>query len=165
MGRELVETIAGQTVILFHNMKTAILTCDLDFILCGMPVWKHVYHALHSCDQWFINPDGFHTEPSFHEPGLNSLDVKSSTVLSREMLLEYYEYVRCKTLGYLKSLDDDSLHQEPDGCRFNRMALILGQYRHMYAHLGNINATTILATGEWPRVAGLDGDLNKGLYE
>jgi hypothetical protein len=31
-------------------------TCNLDFILCDLPVWKHVYHMLHSCDQWFINP-------------------------------------------------------------------------------------------------------------
>ncbi len=38
--------------------------------------------------------------------------------------------------------------------------MILGQFRHLYAHLGNINATTILRTGQWPRVVGLEGDLS-----
>ena len=56
MGRELVEIITSQTAILLYNVKISILTCDLDYILCDMPVWKHVYHALHSCDQWFITP-------------------------------------------------------------------------------------------------------------
>lgn len=165
MGREIVEIIAGQTIILLHNVKTTILTCDLDYMLCSMPVWKHVYHALHSCDQWFVNPDNYRTEPPFHEPGLNSLDVTSGTALSRETLLDYYEHIRQKTVSYLQTLDDESLIQKPDGCRHTRMALILGQYRHLYAHLGNINATTMIQTGMWPRVAGLDGDLTKGLYE
>jgi hypothetical protein len=165
MSRGIVEIISNQTVILMHNVKTAILTCDLDSILCDMPVWKHVYHALHSCDQWFINPDSYSTEPPFHEPGLNSLDVRSNSALSRETLLEYYEQIRSKTLSYLDSLDDESLSQKPDGCRYTRMALILGQYRHLYAHLGNINATTMMNTGMWPRVVGLDSDLSKGLYE
>jgi hypothetical protein len=86
-------------------------------------------------------------------------------VLSRETLLDYYEQIQLKTMAYLQTLDDESLSQKPDGCRYARMALILGQYRHLYAHLGNINATTIIQTGMWPRVVGLDSDLSKGLYE
>ena len=64
MERKLVETIREQTVILLHNFSTVIRTCDLDFVLCGMPIWKHAYHALHSCDRWFINPDRY-AEPPF----------------------------------------------------------------------------------------------------
>ena len=165
MGREITKIITDQTIILLHNVKTAILTCDPEYVLCGMPVYKHAYHALHSCDQWFINPDCFHTEPPFHEPGLNSLDINSGKVLSREALLDYYEHVRQKTLAYLDSLDDASLINKPEGCRYTRIALILGQYRHLYAHMGNINATTMIKTGMWPRVVGLDSDLSKGLYE
>jgi hypothetical protein len=164
MGRELVEIITDQTVILLHNVKTSILTCDMDYVLCSMPIWKHIYHALHSCDQWFINPNSY-KEPPFHEPGLNSLDAQSDTALSRETLFDYYDHVRSKALDYLSGLDDELLSQKPDGCPYTRMALILGQFRHLYAHLGNINATTIIGTGRWPRVVGLDGDLSKGLYE
>ena len=165
MSRDLIEIITAQTVILLHNVKTALLTCDLEYILCDMPIWKHAYHALHSCDQWFINPDRYNTQPPFHEPGLHSLDVPSGTALSRETLLAYYEHVRGKVLSYLSGLEDDALTEKPDGCGHTRMALILGQFRHLYAHLGNINATTMIRTGRWPRVVGLDGDLNKGLYE
>ena len=34
---------------------------------CGMPLWKHLYHMLHSLDQWFINPEVY-TDPPFHLP-------------------------------------------------------------------------------------------------
>lgn len=165
MHETLVGIITEQTVILLHNVKTSILTCDMDYVLCDMPIWKHVYHALHSCDQWFINPDNYNTEPPFHEQGLNSLDTKNNTTLSQETLLAYYEHIRSKTLDYLAGLDDELLCKKPDGCQHSRMALILGQFRHLYAHLGNINATTIIQSGQWPRVVGLDGILSKGLYE
>jgi hypothetical protein len=55
------------------------------------------------------------------------------------------------------------LYEVPKGCRDNRLSLILSQYRHFYAHLGNINATTIIETNKWPRVAG--GSAKEGLYE
>ena len=38
---------------------------------CGMPVWKHIYHMLHSLDLWFINPrDKDFKEPSIHVENL-----------------------------------------------------------------------------------------------
>ena len=52
---------------------------------CGMPLWKHLYHMLHSLDQWFINPEVY-TDPPFHLPGLNDLDTPSPTPLSRQTL-------------------------------------------------------------------------------
>ena len=64
---ELVNNIKKQTEVMFINADIMLKTCDLDFVLCDMPIWKHVYHMLHSCDQWFINPFDF-TEPNFHEP-------------------------------------------------------------------------------------------------
>lgn len=164
MGKGLVNIIKQQTAILFHNVKTAILTCDLDYVLCEQPVWKHVYHALHSCDQWFINPQKYE-EPPFHVPGLNSLDIQSTRVLSRDKLLDYYEAVNTKISDYLDSLTDIMLYDNPEGSPYSRFALVLGQFCHLYAHLGNINCTTIIQTGQWPRVVGLDGDLSKGLFE
>jgi len=142
-------------------------TCDLDFILCDMPVWKHVYHMLHSCDRWFINPSHY-AEPDFHEPDLNSLDVPSAKVLSREILTRYLEAVRGKTMDYVNSLTDEMLYEVPQDCKSSRFTLIMSQCRHFYAHLGNINATTIIETNQWPRVIGhgWHGDLAiEGLYE
>ncbi len=167
MPNELVSAIRRQTEILFENASIMLSTCDTAYVLCDMPVWKHVYHMLHSCDQWFINPHRY-TEPDFHETNLNSLDIPSERTLSREELMRYLQAVRAKILAYVDSLTDEALYEIPMDCAVNRLSLILAQYRHFYAHLGNINATTIIQTNEWPRVigsTGKSGQSTEGLYE
>lgn len=152
---------------MFVNADIMLQTCDPDYILCDMPIWKHVYHMLHSCDQWFINPNEY-TEPDFHVSGLNSLDIPSEKVLSREQLSAYLESVRDKIMAYVDSLTDERLYEVPAGCKLNRLGMILSQYRHFYAHLGNINATTIIATNKWPRVVNAEGKCGRsasGLFE
>lgn len=111
---ELVNNIKLQTEIMFVNVDIMLKTCDLNFTLCDMPIWKHVYHMLHSCDQWFINPFDY-VEPDFHEPNLNSLDIPSKSMLSREMLSDYLDKVRVKILSFLNSLTDENLYEIPQG--------------------------------------------------
>ena len=168
MGRnELVSNIRKQTEVLFTNAEIMLKTCNLDYILCDMPIWKHVYHMLHSCDQWFINPNEY-TEPDFHVPNLNSLDIPSEKSLSREQLSAYLAKVKEKIMSYIDSLTDEQLYEMPNGSVSNRLGLILSQYRHFYAHLGNINGTTIIETNRWPRVIGTSGKSGKsteGLFE
>lgn len=164
MSKILVDEITEQTKIFFHNIETCLNTCNMDYVFSGMPIWKHVYHTLHSIDRWFINPEQYE-EPPFHEPDLNSLYVKSEKVLTKTELLAYFETVRTKIMDYLCTMTDDKLCEKPDNCEYTRIALILGQYRHTYFHMGVINATTINETGKWPRVVGMDGDFTRGLYE
>ena len=167
MESELVNVIKLNTEALFTNANIMLQTCNLDFVLCDMPIWKHVYHMLHSCDQWYINPNEY-TEPDFHEPNLNSLDIPSEKLLSRNELLIYLCDVKTKIINYLNTLTDQMLYDIPSGCKSNRLCLILSQFRHFYAHLGNINATTIIETNNWPRVVGITGKCGKsteGLYE
>ena len=161
MESRLIETIKASTEIMFHNFYVTLITCDMDYILSDMPIWKHCYHALHSCDQWFINPTKYE-EPPFHEEGLNSLDFMGEKVLSRDELLDYFEQVRAKIRNYLDGLYDSDLYEIPDGYKHNRLECIIGQMRHFYCHLGNINATTIIETNKWPRVVGMSG-LEQGL--
>lgn len=161
MKRDLIESIKTTTEIMFHNFYVTLVTCDTDYILCDMPIWKHCYHTLHSCDQWYINPVKYE-EPSFHEEGLNNLDYMGEKVLSREELLDYFEQIKAKIFDYLDNLNDEDLYEKPEGYKYNRMSCILGQIRHFYAHLGNINATTIVQTNKWPRVVGMIG-LEQGL--
>lgn len=161
MERRLIETIKASTEIMFHDFYVTLVTCDMDYILCGMPIWKHCYHTLHSCDQWYINPMVYE-EPPFHEEGLNSLDYLGTKVLSRQQLLDYFETVKAKIMAYLDGLNDADLYDSPKGYKHNRLECIIGQMRHFYAHLGNINATTIIEIGKWPRVVGMSG-LEKGL--
>lgn len=167
MSLELISAIKKQTEVLFTNADIMLQTCNLDFILCDMPIWKHVYHMLHSCDQWYINPNEYR-EPEFHEPNLNSLDIESGRTLSRDELSQYLESIKVKIMNYLDSLTDEMLYDIPTGCKSNRLSLILSQFRHFYAHLGNINGTTIIETNKWPRVIGTTGKSGKsteGLYE
>jgi len=167
MDYELVNAIKKNTEVLFTNANIMLQTCNPDYVLCGMPVWKHAYHALHSCDQWFINPTEY-SEPDFHVPNLNSLDISCEKSLSREELLQYLECVQTKIIDYLNTLTDEMLYDIPTGCKTNRLSMILSQFRHFYAHLGNINATTIMETNQWPRVVGLTGKSGKsteGLFE
>ncbi len=161
MERRLIETIKASTEIMFHNFYVTLVTCDMDYILCGMPIWKHCYHTLHSCDQWFINPLKYE-EPPFHEEGLNSLDFVGEKILSRKELLDYFESVRAKIISYLDGLNDEDLYINPEGYKHNRLECMIGQMRHFYCHLGNINATTIIETNKWPRVVGMSG-LEQGL--
>jgi hypothetical protein len=89
---------------------------------------------------WLVNPERY-DEPPFHRPGLNSLDVPvedGEALLSRGELLDYFGAIRGKVFPYLESLTDEMLAEKSEACAYSRMALILGQYRHLYAHLGNI---------------------------
>lgn len=45
-------------------------------------------------------------------------------------------------------LTDESLLDILEGSKINRLGLIISQFRHFYAHLGNINATTIIETNQ-----------------
>lgn len=155
MENELVQTIRQHAKVMFHNAQIAVKTCAPDEILFGVPLWKHIYHMLHSCDQWFIDPARY-AEPAFHEDGLNDIDRQpGACALSREQLLDYLARIREKTLAYLDGLTDARLTEKPEGCLYSRFSLMLGAFRHLYAHLGNINAVTMRQTGKWPRVAGM----------
>lgn len=121
---------------------------------CGMPLWKHLYHMLHSLDQWFINPEVY-TDPPFHLPGLNDLDTPSPTPLSRQTLEDYFETVSNKIRGYLASLREEDLLCCPPHSGDSRFLLILAQHRHLHTHLGVLMGFIIAETGKWPRVLGL----------
>ena len=146
MNDILINTIIEHTNLMFYNFSITLKTCDMDLILCDMPIWKHVYHTLHSLDQWYINPEVY-TEPDFHEPNLNSLDdYDNQKVLSREMLIDYFETIKEKIMEYLNSLSDEDLYEKPDGCEYNRLSLILGQFRHFRPFVCIVDSCCIYIT-------------------
>jgi hypothetical protein len=115
-------------------------------------------------DYHFASPSAF-IGADFHETGLESLDICPSKIVSKEQLQRYYQMVSEKSKSYLDGLSDVMLTERPEGCDTNRLGLILSQFRHVYAHIGNINCTTIIEKGQWPLVAGAATDNKKGLYE
>ena len=160
---ELVKIIRETVVPNFLNIRTSIQTYDRDALCCGAPCWRWAYHALHSADKWFINPEDY-TEPAFHEEGLDNPDKPAKTVLSDEQLLSYLDGIEKKTYAYLESLSDEMLYECPKGCERTRMELILRQFRHISFHTGMLNGQTALATGKFPMwVSQADGYVNDGI--
>ena len=133
---------------------------------CEMPMWKHVYHMLHSLDLWFINPrDQHYTEPPLHEKDLNNLNVKSLKRLTRMDIEAYYENIKTKIAKYLETLQDEDLLSYPPNCKYTKITLILGQIRHLNCHMGMIMGFIIDDIGKWPRVLGLEGEFPTGRYD
>ena len=130
---------------------------------CDMPVWKHVYHTLHSLDRWYINP-AVYNEPAFHTKDLNNLDVKTDGYLSRELLKEYFYKIENKIIAYLDSISDKNLLETPPECSYSRFQLILAQHRHLDMHIGMLMGYIIAGEGLWPRVLGLESEFPEGEY-
>jgi len=161
---ELMEPIRDKGYALIDNFERVIQTADLNYSLYNVPVWKHIYHALYWVDYWFCTPEKFICA-DFHEKDLDSIDILPNKNITKEQLLNYQQSVSKKSKEYLDFLTDDMLSEQPNGCKTNRLGLILSQFRHAYVHLGNVNCTTVIETGEWPLVAGEAKDNEKGLYE
>ena len=145
----------------FLNIKTSIQTYDRDALCCGAPCWRWVYHALHSADKWFINPNDYQ-EPLFHEEGMDNPDNPCSVILSDDQLLAYLESIEEKTMKYLDSLTDEMLYEKPINCRYTRMELVL---RHLSFHTGMLNGQTAVATGQFPMwVSETAKDVDDGIF-
>mgnify|MGYP003623288949 CR=1 FL=1 len=128
-------------------------------LYCDAPLWKHIYHMLHSLDLWFINPyDVFFCEPSIHEKDLNNLDVPASKELSKKDITTYFSAIKEKISRYTEDLEDETLLQNPPNCPYAKFTLLLAQHRHLHSHMGMIMGFIIADTGQWPRVLGLEND-------
>ena len=131
-----------------------------DALYCDTPLYKHIYHTLHSLDRWYMNPDVY-TEPDIHTQGLNDLNTPANEYLSRELLNGYANRVEAKITNYLDTLTDDMLNEMPDGCAYTRFDLILAQHRHLDMHIGMLMGYIIAKTGRWPKVLGLIGEISQ----
>ncbi len=161
---ELCMIIKDTVVPNFLNIRTSIRTYDRDALCCGAPLWRWVYHALHSADKWFSNPF-IYREPPFHEDGLDDPQHPAKTVLTDEQLLNYLDLIQEKTLAYLDTLTDDMLYEKPEKCTYTRMELVLRQFRHLSFHTGMLNGQTAVATGLFPMwVSQTDKYVDDGIF-
>ncbi len=126
---------------------------------CDMPVWRHVYHMLHSLDRWYMDP-GAYAEPAFHIEGLNDLDMAvdapAFTLLEMEA---YLAQTAAKLRAYLAALPDTALATPPEGSVSARLALIVAALRHLTAHLSMLMGFVIAARGAWPLTIGMQRPL------
>lgn len=154
MSREFVEIIRGQTEVMFHNLSVSMKTCEWDYLICGTPAWRYMYHTLHSCDRWYINPQVF-TEPDIHAENLDKVDLPCDRVLTADELWGYFYRVRSKIMDYLDGIDDAMLGEIPDKCEHTRLQIILAQIRHFCVHVGIFNGVTIAKKDRYPMAIGL----------
>ncbi|WP_164489160.1 DinB family protein [Ruminococcus sp. Marseille-P6503] len=143
------EMIKNQVSANFINLETAIKTYDRNALVCGSPAWRYVYHTIHSADKWFFNPFAYN-EPDFHIKGMDDPDNPCDIILGDQQLLDYLHKVREKTFAYIDALTDDMLYENPQGCKYTRLELVLMQFRHISIHTGMINGLTIERTGKFP---------------
>lgn len=160
----LVTPVKDKGYALIDNLGRVLETADMTATFYGVPVWKHFYHTLYWFDYWFAGQARFIGAP-FHAEGLESIDTPAAHAVTKAQLQAYYMAVAEKSRRYLDSLTDADLAEQPPQSGTNRLGLILGQFRHVYAHLGNINGVTILVTGQWPFVSGSAADAGKPLFE
>ncbi len=153
----------ARTLWSLNNVIDAIPDSYWEKLYCDMPVWKHVYHTLHSLDMWYINPLVYE-EPSFHKEGLNDLDAVTEGFLSRALLKEYYIDVHKKIFAYLDGLDDEKLLERPDKCPYTRFHLIMAQHRHLDMHIGMLMGYVIAGKDLWPRILGLQSEFPEDEY-
>ena len=156
--KKLTQDILHQFEILLKNIRTTLLSVsDEEFLkpIGKFPLWKHMYHCLHSMDQWLINPFDY-TEPDFHVENLKSLVTGSEKILYKSDLVKYFAGVASKAVDYLSKLSDDELIEKPENCKYDRLSLINGQMRHASYHIGFIQMGIYAATGRWIDFTGMD---------
>ena len=155
----LVKIITKQTEILFKNLRDQLEGAELERMLDNVNNSRFLFHALHSLDRYFINPQKYEYEAgekigieerysiiSEEREGYVEAD---GYVIPRETLLAYYDFVEAKIFDYLHNLKDEELTQKPKGCEHTKLALSLGQFRHLMFHLGLSEAVTFEVKGEW----------------
>lgn len=160
MQNQLTSVIKDQTDRALWEAKN-VIDCVPDELwsreYCEMPLYKHIYHMLHSLDLWYINPnDPSYIEPEIHIDNLNNLDVKTDRFITRNEINDYYEAVKFKITAYTNFLNDGMLNEKPVDCSHSKFELILAQFRHLHTHMGMIMGFIIEATGQWPTVLGLE---------
>ena len=170
---EIIRQIKNQTEINFINIRDQIEVAELEAVFDGVNGSRYIFHNLHSMDRFFINPMSYVYEGEKLFGIAENLSVIStaregfvedtSIVISREKLLEYFEYVKNKIEKYFDELTGDQLLQKPEGCEYTRLELILGQFRHQMWHVGLTSAITFENKNVWNKFSGMNA-LNQKFF-
>lgn len=156
--KEIVKQQTGKALWSIRNVISCVSNDKWNSLYCEMPLWKHIYHTIHSLDKWYINPTSY-KEPFFHENNLNNLNVVTLKVLSRSDIDKYLVSVIEKIETYMDNLKTEDLLEKPENCEWNRFTLIMAQLRHLHYHTGIIMGFIIVDSGKWPLVMGLENDI------
>ena len=150
MSNLLTQIIFNQTKILFENIANQIMSADLSCMVDNVNNSRFLFHTIHSMDKYFINPYQYNYEVN------ELIDISEDySVISREKLQCYFDFVKAKIENYLAALTDEELTQCPPNCPYTRLDLILAQFRHAMFHAGMSEIVTFNTKGQWIAWAGL----------
>ena len=153
------ESIQKQTIQIFENLEIIIESISeekFQSIIGGFPIWKNMYHCIHSLDKNLIDPT-LYCEPSFHEKNMDVIYLETLKKLSKKELINYYTEVKLKIMSYLNSLNDDKLLEKVylKEKYYTRLELILAQLRHVFYHVGYLHCCIKIEYGNTPEYIGL----------
>ncbi len=166
-SNELVQIIKKETDILFRNFYSQIEQVDLNQKFDGLPNSRYLFHALHSADQWFINPDKYKASStdisgvdevlSIIDQELPGFSQRTDVDITAGQLRIYAENVQYKIQKYLDTLTDDMLSEVVEEAKpYTRLDLILAQYRHIMFHIGLSTGVSVDDGKPWPEFSGYE---------
>jgi len=153
------DSVRRQSPQLFENVETIFKNLEDPLYRKtsgGFPVWRQLYHTVHSIDRYFIDPNAF-VEPELHKKNLDSLTDETDAFIERDVLYSYFQKVREKAEEYLVDLTDETLEEivRFNGIEVTRLELILAQFRHILYHVGYLHCCLKIEAGNAPDYIGL----------
>ena len=153
------ESIQNQTVQMFENIEKifeSITEDKFQSVIGGFPMWKNMYHCIHSLDKNLIDPSSY-CEPSFHEKNMDVIYLETPKILSKNELMNYYTEVKQKIANYLYAINDVKLVEKVylNDKYYTRLELILAQLRHVFYHIGYLHCCIKIEYGNTPEYIGL----------
>lgn len=153
------ESVQTQTIQIFQNLEEIIASISEEKFqsnVGGFPIWKNIYHCIHSLDKNLIDPASY-CEPIFHDKNMDVIYLDTQRKLSKNELINYYNEVKHKTINYFDSLNDEKLLEKVylKEKYYTRLELILAQIRHVFYHIGYLHCCIKIEYGNTPEYIGL----------
>lgn len=162
---EIIKQIKMQQDINFKNIRDQINCADLEATMDGINNSRFIFHYLHSMDKFYINPSDYEYEGeklfglpenlSIISESRNGFVKDETTVISREKLLKYLDFIQEKITKFFETLTFEKLLEKPNGSDYTHLELILGQFRHMMWHTGLSSGITFESMKVWNKYTGL----------
>lgn len=162
---EIIKQIKMQQDINFKNIRDQINCTNLEATMDGINNSRFIFHYLHSMDKFYINPSDYEYEGeklfglpenlSIISESRNGFVKDKTTVISREKLLKYLDFIQEKITKFFETLIFEKLLEKPNGSDYTHLELILGQFRHVMWHTGLSSGITFESMKVWNKYTGL----------
>lgn len=150
----LIKVIIDHTRYCFESINILFDTFSTDDFarsVNGFPIWQQFYHMLNSIDRILTDPVNYEY-PSFHIVGMNILENKPETQISKSDLYKYYKKIELESTSYLDNITEIVLRKKSNhkSLYMTKLDHILAQQRHMTWHIGYLHSCSKVLYGQTP---------------